>query len=115
MAENEVHMIELQALERSVDCAEKILPVERVLLIRTVLKSPEELCRYDVRRAAPAELLQDVAHDGLGRTSGIDLGVVEEIHAGGIGGGHAFAGELLPHLIPIGNPRAQGELAHPEP
>src|SRR5215470_1983958 len=115
MTENEVHVVELQALERSVDCAEKILPVERVLLIRTVVQTPEELRRYDVRRAPPAELLQDIAHDGLGRASGIDLGVVEEIHTGCKGRGHAFAGELLPHLVAIGDPGAQGELAHPEP
>src|SRR5207248_4530448 len=83
----------------------------RVFLVRSVLQTPEKLGRDEVRAAPPALLPEDVAHDRLGPALGIYLGVIEEINPGCVRGRHTIAGEIVSHLIAVGDPGAERELA----
>ena len=115
VAEHEVDVIEAEARERRVDRLHQVLPVQRVLLVRPVVESPVELGRDDVRRTPPAQLPERVAHDRLRLSLRVDLGVVEEIHAGVVRGRHAFAGEVGVHLVAVGDPGSERKFAHLEP
>ena len=111
MAVDEIDVVELQARKRSVDGLHQILAVEGVLFVGAIGEPPEELGRNDVRCTTPAELLEHVAHDVLGLSLGVDLGVIEEVDARIIGGSHAFARGIVTELRAVADPRAEGELA----
>ncbi len=115
MAEHEVHVVELQPLQRAVDRLPQILAIERVLFVRAVVEAPVELGRDDVGRAAPTGLSQHLAHDRLRPTVGVRLGIVEKVDAGVIGGRHALAGGVRAQLVAVGDPRAERKRAHLEP
>jgi hypothetical protein len=81
-------------LQRAVDGLHQVLAVERVLAVDGVagaVQAPEELGRDDVVQARPAQLLERLAHHLFAAAAGVDLGVVEEVDAGVIGGGHHLA------------------------
>ena len=59
-------------------------------------------------RRQPA-FLMTCAHDGFGHPAGVDLGVVEEIHAGVVGRLHALVGLGHVQLVLEGDPGAEGQ------
>ena len=92
---DEVDVVELQSRQRAVDRLHQVLAVERVLLVGAVVEPPVELGRHDVGRAAPAESASATSPMIVSRLAlGVNLGVVEEIHAGIARGSHAFAREV---------------------
>jgi hypothetical protein len=81
--------------QRAVDGLHQVLAVERVLAVDGVavaVQAPEELGRHHVVQARPAQLLQRLAHHLSLLAAGVDLGVVEEVDAGVVGGGHHLDG-----------------------
>ena len=103
MAIDQVHKIQLQPLERAVDGLHQVFAVERVLLVDRVAlarQAPEELGRDDVVQPVPAQRLEGLAHDHFALALGIDLGVVEEVHAGVKGRGQHLGGGVGVDLDP---------------
>ena len=107
-------LIERQSRKRPVDRLGEIFAVQRVLLVRTVVEAPEKLGGHNVRRAAPTECLERSAHDPLRLTFRVHLGVVEEVDARVVRGGHALARDLRVELISVRHPGAQRERTYLE-
>ena len=109
----DVDEVRLEPLERTVDRLHEVLPVERVVHVRDVaMDAPERLRGEHVRPARPTELLKDATHDRLGFTTGVHLGVVEEIAARLAGSVDAVACETGVELVTEGDPAAEGQDAH---
>ena len=92
VAVEQVHVVELQALETAIHAFDEVLAAQRVLFQRRVVKAPEQLRRDQVRAAPPAQFLQRRAHDAFGFPAGVDLRVVEKVDAGLEGCTHHFDG-----------------------
>ena len=118
VAEHEIHVVELQALERAVDRLPQVLAVQRVALVGeralALREAPVELGRHDVLQARPGELLQHGAHDLLALAARVDLGVVEEVHPGVERRGHQFARGARVDLVAVGDPGAKGQFGNLE-
>ncbi len=110
VAIHQVDVIELQTLQRAVDRIHQIFAVQRMVLIGAAVDAPEELGRYHIADARPAQLLQRGAHDGLGLPAGIHLCVVEEIDAGIVRNRKRLACRMAIDLIAVGDPGTQGQL-----
>ena len=68
---------------------------------------------YDHRR--PAEPAQRLAHDLLAASSGVGLGVVEEVAPGVVGRLHALDGRVDGDLVVEGHPRPERQHRHLDP
>ncbi len=98
MAEDQIDVLHIESLERTVNGLHEILAVERVALVGPVVEPPEKLGRDDIAGTAPAGALENLAHDDFRLTASVGLGVVEEVDACIIGGDHAFVGRVDFHL-----------------
>ncbi|MCK7519801.1 MAG: hypothetical protein MZV64_19770 [Ignavibacteriales bacterium] len=58
MAIDQVHVLQPQASERTVDPLDQPLAVQRVLLVHAVMDAPVELGRNEVTAAPPLQLLE---------------------------------------------------------
>ena len=115
MTEDEIHILELQALQRSANALDQSLAIERVALIDTVVQPPIELGGDQVAAAPPAELLECRSQQLFRPAAGIDLGAVKEVDTAVVGGRHALCRSLVVQLIAEGNPGAVRELADADP
>ena len=111
VAVQQVDEVEIETLQRTVDCLHEVLAVQRLLHVHVVEDSPEELRRDHIRMARPGELRNRFAEDRLGLTQGIDLGGVEEVHSVVAGEGELLFGEGRIDLGPKGHPGAEGQHA----
>ncbi len=114
VAIDEVDVLQAEALQRPVDGLHQVLAVERVLAVDRdgVGQAPEELGGHRVVQARPAELLQRGPHHLFALAAGVGLGVVEEVHARVVGGGHHLDGGVGVHLVGVGHPGAERQFAH---
>ena len=114
VTEDQVDEVETEALKRAVDGLAQVLAVQRVLHVGNVVEAPEELGRNDVLVTLPAQLTERFAHNALGRTGGVALGIVKEVDSGILSGAEAlgcFSGLSNLILIGEGHPRAEGQHA----
>ncbi len=88
MAIEQIHIVETETLERTVDRFDQVFAIERIVLIRTVVQPPVQLRRDKVAAAPPAEPPERLAHELFGLAISIDFGVIEEIDAGVVGNRH---------------------------
>jgi hypothetical protein len=73
----EVHVVELEALERGVDRGEDVLAREAAAVLPRH-RSPVHLRRDDVLLARPEELAQNAAGEDLALAAVVDVGGIEE-------------------------------------
>ena len=109
VAEEQIEVLQLEALQRRVTGVHHMLAVQATL--GRQVAAPIDLARDAPGVAAPTEVLQRLAHDLLGLTSRVDLGVVEEIHAAVVGRAHDFLGLLDADLERERDPGSEGESA----
>ena len=104
---DEVYEVEAESVQRAVDGLRQVLAVQRVAHVYAVVDAPEQLGRQHVAMPGPTQLGDGLPHDPLRFTSRIRLSVVEEVHAGVVGGGQAIGGQVAGQLGPEGHPRAE--------
>jgi len=94
VGEDDVDIVELEALERGLHSLQKVLPGHPAVI--GTLSSPEDLGGDDVITPLPAQLLQGVTHDPLGiaHVGAVGLGVVEEVDPALKGQLHALGAAL---------------------
>ena len=112
MAEDEVHEIEAEALERAVDGLAQVLAIEGGLHVDVVVDAHEELGGDHVAPPGPAQRPQGLAHHPLRLAAGVDLGVVEEVDAAFAGRPHAVGRQAAVELLGEGDPGAERQHAH---
>ena len=88
-----------------------LIPLMSVAGIALAVQAPEELGRHQVVQPRPLQLAQRLAHQRLAAAAGVDLGVVEEVDAGVVGGGHHLARRRSVDLVVVGHPGPEGENA----
>ena len=115
VAVEDVDEVETETLQRPVDRLHQVLAVERVLHVHAVVDAPEQLGRHDVRPARPLETSERLAHDLLAATTGIGLGVVEEVASGVTGDLHALDGRVDGDLVVERHPRSERQHRHLDP
>ena len=62
--------------------------------------------------SGPTQLGDGLTHDPLGFARGVGLGIVEEVHAGVVGGCQAVGGQVSGQLGSEGDPGAERKHAH---
>ena len=95
VCKHNVHVLQLQALERGHHPLQQVLPGETTLVLTG--SSPEELGGNHIVSAVPANLLQRVSHDRLSLTGleAVRLSVVEEVDPVLKGNTHAISARLI--------------------
>jgi hypothetical protein len=76
----------------------------RQSLIVGSISAPEDLARNDDALSLPAQAFDRVPHDRLGIAVSVGFGIIEEVHSGVVGGGHAFDGDLFADLAAVSDP-----------
>jgi len=105
MAEEEVEVVDPQALQSSVTGIMHVLGAQAQL--HGLVPSPEHLRGNGIGVSRQAQIGQGLAHDLLRFPGFVDLGVVEEVHPGVVGGLQEGFGFTQIDLPPEGHPRAQ--------
>jgi hypothetical protein len=80
VTKEQVHVIEIQTLQRAVDALHEILAVECILFIDARVQTPEQFGRNQVTAASPAQLPRHRPHQFLGTAACAGFRVVEEIY-----------------------------------
>jgi len=116
MAEHQIDVVELQALQRSIDGLPEILAVQRVALVWKVSladrHAPVKLGRHDILAPRPRKLLQHRTHDLFALSPRINLGVIEKIDAGVVGSRHQLACRARIDLIAVRDPGTKRKLGN---
>ena len=105
----EIEVVHLETLEGVVAGLDEVFAGEAGLVGFIVFPAEEGFGGHDVTAAAPLRLFEDVAHDEFGFAVGVGLGVVEEVHAGVVGGVEEFFGDGVADLFAEGDPGTEGE------
>ena len=109
VAEIEVEVVHLEAPQRGMTGLDDVLAGQPHFIGAVVLRPEIYLAGNKKAAAPPAGFFQDIAHDHLGLAVGVTLGIVEEVHAGIVGGMQQVAGDRVADLAAEGDPGAKGQ------
>ena len=113
VAQDDVDVVHVEAAEGGAGALDEVLPGEA--LVVGAGAAPEDLGGHDDVGPAPTELADGLAHDLLRSAVGVDLGVVEEVHAVIAAALQQDLRLLDIDLVPERDPRPVRELAHLQP
>jgi hypothetical protein len=115
VAKEQVHIVELEAFERTVNAFDEPLAVERILFVHAIMQAPIELCRNKITAATPFQLLERCAHYLFRFAACVHFGVVEKVHARIVRRCHHFDRGFDICLVVKRDPRAERKLADANP
>ena len=104
MAEVEIEVLHLQALEGLVAGLHQVLAVQAHLGGQLAAGAEEGLAAHRPGVARPLHLLEHLAHDAFALAAGVDLGIVEEVDAVVVRGLHELLGHGIADLLAEGEP-----------
>ncbi len=111
VAEEKVHVIELEAFKRSIHSFDEPLAVECVLLVHAFMQAPIKFGRDQITAPTPLQLLERRAHHTFRFAARVHFRIVEEVHACIVRRRHDLCRGFDIRLVVERNPRTQRQLA----